>query len=928
MKLKRILATFVCASLICPMAAQFAAQPASAEGLTRDVVIDGDNAQTASNKLYRGQGMISANNSSRLLIDYKNENPEAYWEILNYLFGEDGLAMSHLKLEMGADVNSSSGTEPSVMRYSDEAADVTRGAGYQLAADAKTINPDLTLDMLWWGEPKWISSSSDVYAARYKWYKETLDAAYETYGLKFDYVSASQNERGTDSDWVKYLASHLDSETDCPYDYSDIKIVAGDEVCTWEVADKMLADPELCDAIDVIGSHYTSWASSNAKKLADEYGKEIWFSEASSPMSDAEGVSKYDGKSSGLADIGGALDIANRIITMYPGGEMTLYEYQPAVSAYYDGATYCEKQLITANEPWSGAYTLDSGFYMALHFSQFIKQGWAFVDDACYGDGKAGGDGHAIVDATYSYMTATDTETGDHSTVITNTTDEPITYNFTVENLEKAGDKVYVWQTKGTDGEDYKADYFKKVDEITPESEGDAYTYSVTVEPYSMVTVSTLEVEEKEYTERESGVLSLPYSDDYEYSSYSGDYLSSRGNMPRYTTDEGGAFEVQNVDGNNVVMQMITPDIKGKEWSSSPNPTTNFGDDRWFNYSVSADIKLSSSDEPSKNYAGLGLRYNLAASGTNGYWAKLYENGDIQLMRNGTALETASLSGVDVHSWVNVKVTAVANKITVSVNGKEVISYESSSDSLLGAGRAAYFSSYNNNCFDNFKAEAVDDIDPYITRYDDMSGFITNSGTWEYSTTGSYKCLHRTSSKAKEGATAAFTFNGTGFAVNGASSKNVVLSVKVDGNVIGDEITTVKSGDRELSYYLYGLDSGEHNVEITVKSGTYTIDSIEICSGKTPAAQFAYNNNNGEDNNSSEANSSEDVSSNENASESDVTSSGADVVSSADDNSESIQTSSADSTASDDNPQTGSLYGGAAAVLLAGAAVMIKKREK
>ena len=177
-------------------------------------------------------------------------------------------------------------------------------------------------------------------------------------------------------------------------------------------------------------------------------------------------------------------------------------------------------------------------------------------------------------------------------------------------------------------------------------------------------------------------------------------------------------------------------------------------------------------------------------------------------------------------------------------------------------------------------------------------------------------------------ATAAFTFNGTGFAVNGASPKNVVLSVKVDGNVIGDEITTVKSGDRELSYYLYGLDSGEHNVEITVKSGTYTIDSIEICSGKTPAAQFAYNNNNGEDNNSSEANSSEDVSSNENASESDVTSSGADVVSSADDNSESIGTSSADSTASDDNPQTGSLYGGAAAILLAGAAVMIKKREK
>jgi len=52
---------------------------------------------------------------------------------------------------------------------------------------------------------------------------------------------------------------------------------------------------------------------------------------------------------------------------------------------------------------------LDSGFYMSLHFSQFIEKGWAFVDSGCYSDGKKGGDGHAIVDAVYSYMTATDT---------------------------------------------------------------------------------------------------------------------------------------------------------------------------------------------------------------------------------------------------------------------------------------------------------------------------------------------------------------------------------------------------------------------------------------------------------------------------------------------------------------------------------------
>lgn len=115
-------------------------------------------------------GYISANNSSRLLLDYKDENPEAYWEILNYIFGSDGLNVGLFKLEMGADVDSSSGTEPAVKRSVEEAADVTRGAGYQLAADAVKVNPDLQIDMLYWGMPSWVDEPeniTDKYAARY-----------------------------------------------------------------------------------------------------------------------------------------------------------------------------------------------------------------------------------------------------------------------------------------------------------------------------------------------------------------------------------------------------------------------------------------------------------------------------------------------------------------------------------------------------------------------------------------------------------------------------------------------------------------------------------------------------------------------------------------------------------------------------------------
>ena len=219
-----------------------------------NIIIDGTTANLKENMRYRGAGMVSGNNSSRLLLDYKAEDHEAYWQIMEYMFGKEGIGITHLKLEMGSDVNSSSGTEPSVMRSADEKADVTRGAGYQLAADAKQINPDLTLDMLWWSEPRWISEADDTYAARYKWYKETLDAAYETYSIKFDYVSAVQNERAADLDWVKYLSEHLKSETDCPYDYSKIMIVGGEEVCTWGFADRMYQDEELMNAVDVVAA--------------------------------------------------------------------------------------------------------------------------------------------------------------------------------------------------------------------------------------------------------------------------------------------------------------------------------------------------------------------------------------------------------------------------------------------------------------------------------------------------------------------------------------------------------------------------------------------------------------------------------------------------------------------------------------------------
>lgn len=803
----------------------------------KEIIIDGTTAQLKENMRYRGAGMVSGNNSSRLLLDYKAEHPEAYEQILEYMFGKEGIGITHLKVEMGADINSSSGTEPSVMRTEDEKADVTRGAAYQLAADAKKINPDLTLDMLWWSEPKWVSDAADVYAARYKWYKNTLDAAYETYGLEFDYVSAVQNERCADLEWVKYLSSHLKSEKDTPYDYSKIKIVGGEEVCTWGFADRMYEDSELMDAVDIVGSHYTSESTENAQKLAYDENKELWFSEASSPMAYAQGTYRYDG--SGLAGINGTLDIANRIIGMYPNGKMTLYEYQPVVSAYYDGACYCQKQLISACDPWSGYYMLDSGFYMSLHFSQFIQKGWAFVDSGCYSDGQKGGDGHAIVDAVYSYMTATDTETGDYSTVITNTTAQPIEYTFKVSGLDKASSNVSVWETRGPDSIDgsYDENYFKKTEDISTTANGSEYSYTVTVKPNSIVTVSTVSPERTEYKnadESERTVLKLPYSDDFEYAGYAEDYLSSRGNAPRYTTDEGGAFEVEKTDKGNVLVQQITADMKANEWGYTPDPVTTFGDDRWYNYSVSVDAAFEQSQDKAANYAGVGLRYTLGCNSYSGYWIKLYENGSWELKANDGTLASGDIENFDGTISHKLKLEAVNNVIRGYVDGNMVAEYTvGEGESLISAGRASLFSSYNKNSFDNFSAEPIEGSDTYITRYDETDPCFTFEGNWEHDLMSSFKNYKRTSSKGSEGDSFTVSFEGTGFALTGESSENCILALSVDG---GEEqlITVSRTGQREISCRSEGLSEGAHTAKVTIKSGKYTVDGMQVTGGKIP----------------------------------------------------------------------------------------------
>src|SRR5579884_2721620 len=104
------------------------------------VVLDG----RAGGRVFGGLGAVSAGASSRLLIDYAEPYRS---QILDYLFRPHyGASLQHLKVEMGADVNSTDGSEPSHMRSRDEE-NYQRGYEWWLMEEAHRRSEEHTSEL-------------------------------------------------------------------------------------------------------------------------------------------------------------------------------------------------------------------------------------------------------------------------------------------------------------------------------------------------------------------------------------------------------------------------------------------------------------------------------------------------------------------------------------------------------------------------------------------------------------------------------------------------------------------------------------------------------------------------------------------------------------------------------------------------------------
>ncbi|NMN00180.1 hypothetical protein G1C96_0757 [Bifidobacterium sp. DSM 109958] len=920
---------------------------------------------------YKGFGVLSGNATSSLLMDYKAEHPDVYWKLVETLFGGERPMMNTVKVEMGNDRNNSTGPNVATMRDRDEYPAVTREPGFQLAADARRFNPRLHVSILRWHAPTWVVTNDDVY----RWYKNTILAAYREYGFMVDSVNPDVNERTADLAWVAGFSRRVQNdetgfEGNGPDDpnagfasdeerdlFHRIRTITSDEEVTGTFGDELIASAEYMRHIDVAAYHYSveDDAHGNFKRLADECDKEVWNSEAQATFScsadrpnntNDEGTDvtpHYAG--TGIGGQNGPLEMGNTLIKGFVESRRTCALYQPAIGSFYENMEYSYKELISARDPWSGWIYYDAGCAVLEHFARFANLGWVGADDEGgarpiwraipQASGCEVGGNNPVNGARHgepSYLTLASPDGGDLSVVIVNDSAYAKHYRVAVDAaLAAAGKPLTVWVTKAAEqGEPYDANWLAKADVLQParysaasfagtgvesietieETVGgpsgtvsgtmsgtmesvyasdvtlgagtgrETVEYDVTVEPWSMVTATTLPGSEADGTavavgesasrlprtaegtrapldvDPDHGVL---YEDDFRYEgvpdvrTFKGDelvsepFLRSRGGdagaTPRYTTDTNGAFEsVPDADRGRALRQQIDWTHAGNAWIEG-DPRTAIGDMRWTNYRVSVDV-LFEPYEGRAPYVLLGAREMAGGKFTTdicAYDVKLRADGVYLLRRFGDEKRRGHIVDLRMRAaaamarpfepgagvWNTVSLEVAGDTVTFGVNGVDIATWRD--DAPQSAGRVNLGTSFNHVRFSNLRVERIPGFAPYydeliddlhtVSWDDTATPRLRYAGEWLHETgKGMYDYNRTTSTALGKGASVSLEVEGSGVDVFGRSDGRALLDVTVDGEPWGAGPLRANATDGALRCHarVQGLAPGRHEVTIAL----------------------------------------------------------------------------------------------------------------
>ncbi len=639
-----------------------------AGGQETKVVLDGG----SKGRVFDGLGAASAGASSRLLIDYPEPQRS---EILDYLFKPGyGAALQHLKVEIGADVNSTDGAEPSHMRSAMDH-DSTRGYEWWLMQEAHKRNPKIVLEILPWGAPGWVGSGpagkTTLYTPKMAEYvADFIRTAKSDYGLDIAYAGL-WNEKVFDIGYLKELHSQFEKE------HLSTKIVCCDEYPgegkgQWAIADEILKDPEVAADIAVIGVHYPLVKDKiTTTEEARKTGKPLWSSEDQPNGGSGPFVSRD-------WPAGGRI-LAHLYNKNYLEGSLTSTEIWSPITSYYDNLAAPNSGLMYANTPWSGHYDVQGTIWATAHTTQFAQPGWQYLDSSS---------GNLPEKGSYVALRSTDRK---NWSVILETIDakNPQTVSFRLTG-GLAATTVHVWETNN-------AVTFKHVADVTPVKDG--FTYTFDADSLYSLTTTTGQGKGTAQPPPAAG-FPMPYADDFE--------KTALGHTPKYLSDQDGAFEVRACDGRTgrcleqVVSAVPVP------WFPLPDPFTLAGDAGWTDYSVSADVRFLSGAPAvvMGRIDSADVFQDKKARWPSGYVLRLQPAGDWELLSMEFKKPAVTLAKgsakIDEKEWHRLKLEFHGKQIVASVDGVRLWSIE---DSTHAHGMFALGTEWDEIQFDNLRVE-------------------------------------------------------------------------------------------------------------------------------------------------------------------------------------------------------------------------------
>ena len=625
-------------------------------------------------RVFDGIGALSAGASSRLLIDY----PEPQrGEILDYLFKPNfGAALQINKVEIGGDMNSTDGSEPSHSRTPDDH-NYQRGYEWWLMEESKKRNPNVKLWGLEWGAPGWINPSTNNV-----WTKENItylidwvDHAKSDHGLTIDYLGG-WNEKGNNPAWYIDLRKALDTSG-----HRELRVVADDSF-KWEIGGGMATNPAFASAFEIIGMHYPPLLekmSTNSVQMKNwqtcvSSGKPLWGSEI--------GSGHYNR---------GATALARLYNRGYIDEKMTSFINWSTIWSVLPGMPFSGDGLMLADQPWSGAYEVGLSIWATAHTTQFAKPGWQYLDGACgyfSPDGKKGGNEALIstnstdkpesswlvgtfgYNSDYkegSYVTLCSPDGKDFS-VIVETVDamQPRDITFSIKGDLLHG-PLHVWKT--IMDQTKPENWFIQQQDVLPDAKGN---FAVSFDPRCLYSITTTTGQHKGCTTPPPRTqLTLPFRDSFQ--------SLPPGKTQKYFSDQHGTFETAiSADGKPCLRQVIT--AKPVFWNSDADPCTLIGDPSWKDFKVASKVLLEQPGyvELLGRVSGGGQNevpgYHLRLTDA-GHWSLLYRNPkQKQKEIPDNELASGDLKGaVGTGKWHELSLGFLGNKITASIDGTQVV---------------------------------------------------------------------------------------------------------------------------------------------------------------------------------------------------------------------------------------------------------------